>query len=94
MAKKSRKTKYFYKGKLDWDERSSAGRYVRDNCKALKKYKRGDTESHELFFNLVQHLLEYEPERRLTAKEALSHPFFFGMVSHSSTKRHSHSKSR
>lgn len=31
-----RKTKYFYKGKLDWDERSSAGRYVRENCKALK----------------------------------------------------------
>jgi len=31
-----RKTKYFYKGKLDWDDRSSAGRYVRDNCKALK----------------------------------------------------------
>ena len=31
-----RKTKYFYKGKLDWDERSSAGRYVRENCKALR----------------------------------------------------------
>ena len=31
----ARKTKYFYRGKLDWDERSSAGRYVRDNCKAL-----------------------------------------------------------
>lgn len=28
--------KYFYKGKLDWDERSSAGRYVKENCKALK----------------------------------------------------------
>ena len=31
-----RKTKYFYKGKLDWDERCSAGRYVKENCKALK----------------------------------------------------------
>ena len=31
-----RKTKYFYKGLLDWDDRSSAGRYVRDNCKPLK----------------------------------------------------------
>ena len=30
-----RKTKYFYKGRLDWDDRSSAGRYVRDNCKPL-----------------------------------------------------------
>ncbi|XP_068706963.1 dual specificity protein kinase CLK2-like [Montipora foliosa] len=95
MVKKSRKTKYFYKGKLDWDERSSAGRYVRENCKALKKYKRGDGESHELFFNLVEHLLEYEPEKRLTSREAMIHPFFYGMsVPCSSTNRHSHSKSR
>lgn len=36
MAKKTRKTKYFYHGKLDWDERSSAGRYVRENCKPLR----------------------------------------------------------
>lgn len=34
MAKKTR-TKYFYHGKLDWDEKSSAGRYVRENCKPL-----------------------------------------------------------
>lgn len=95
MVKKSRKTKYFYRGKLDWDERSSAGRYVRENCKALKKYKRGDGESHELFFNLLEHLLEYEPEKRLTAREAMSHPFFYGMsVPCFSSSRHSHSKSR
>jgi len=35
MAKRTRKTKYFYRGRLDWDERSSAGRYVRENCKPL-----------------------------------------------------------
>lgn len=34
MARKT-KTKYFYHGKLDWDEKSSAGRYVRENCKPL-----------------------------------------------------------
>ncbi|VEN44408.1 unnamed protein product [Callosobruchus maculatus] len=34
MARKT-KTKYFYRGKLEWDEKSSAGRYVRDNCKPL-----------------------------------------------------------
>lgn len=34
MARKT-KTKYFYHGKLDWDDKSSAGRYVRDNCKPL-----------------------------------------------------------
>ena len=38
MIKKSRKTKYFYHGRLDWDERSSSGRYVRDTCQPLKKY--------------------------------------------------------
>lgn len=34
MARKTR-TKYFYHSKLDWDEKSSAGRYVRENCKPL-----------------------------------------------------------
>ena len=34
MARKT-KTKYFYHGKLDWDDKSSAGRYVRENCKPL-----------------------------------------------------------
>jgi len=30
-----RKTKYFHHGRLDWDERSSAGRYVKENCRTL-----------------------------------------------------------
>lgn len=34
MARKT-KTKYFYHGQLDWDDKSSAGRYVRENCKPL-----------------------------------------------------------
>lgn len=34
MARKT-KTKYFYHGKLSWDEKTSSGRYVRDNCKPL-----------------------------------------------------------
>ena len=29
------KTKYFSGGRLLWDENSSAGKYVRDNCKPL-----------------------------------------------------------
>lgn len=32
----SRKNKYFYRDRLDWDEQSSAGRYVREHCKPLK----------------------------------------------------------
>lgn len=30
------RTKYFYHGRLDWDEKSSAGRYVRETCKPLR----------------------------------------------------------
>ncbi|KAH8026847.1 hypothetical protein HPB51_025814 [Rhipicephalus microplus] len=30
------RTKYFYHGRLDWDEKSSAGRYVKENCKPLQ----------------------------------------------------------
>lgn len=63
-------------------------------CCFHQKYKRGDGETHELFFNLIEHLLEYEPDRRLSAKEAICHPFFYGMIIHSSVNRHSHSKSR
>lgn len=43
-----RKQKYFYRGRLDWDESSSAGKYVRENCKPLRvrrvdaKWKRNE----------------------------------------------------
>ena len=30
------KTKYFQGGRLLWDEHSSAGKYVRENCKPIK----------------------------------------------------------
>ena len=35
MIKRSKKQKYFRHGRLDWDEHSSGGKYVRDNCKPL-----------------------------------------------------------
>jgi CDC-like kinase len=60
MGRKT-KTKYFYHGRLDWDEKSSAGRYVRENCKPLKRYQVSDEEDHVLLFDLIQRMLEYEP---------------------------------
>ena len=30
------KTKYFNNGKLIWEENTSAGKYVRENCKVIK----------------------------------------------------------
>ena len=32
----SRKTKYFWHGKLDWDPDSPDGKYVREHCRRLK----------------------------------------------------------
>jgi len=96
MGKKTKKQKYFYKGVLDWDERSSAGRYVRENCKPLRKYMLSPGDPiHQHFFDLLKKLLDYNPERRLAAAEALEHPFFDSLErSLRSNRSHSHSTSR
>jgi len=60
------KTKYFYHGKLDWDEKSSAGRYVRDHCKPLFLCQLSDSEDHCELFSLIKKMLEYEPSSRIT----------------------------
>ncbi|KAJ8893844.1 hypothetical protein PR048_006445 [Dryococelus australis] len=75
MARKT-KTKYFYHGKLDWDEKSSAGRYVRENCKPLHRYQSSEDQEHRHLFDLVSRMLEYEPTSRITLSDALRHPFF------------------
>ncbi|XP_044007848.1 dual specificity protein kinase CLK2 isoform X2 [Aphidius gifuensis] len=75
MARKT-KTKYFYHGKLNWDDKSSAGRYVRDNCKPLNRYLLSEEEEHKQLFDLIQCMLKYEPSQRITLKDALLHPFF------------------
>ncbi|TMS11422.1 Dual specificity protein kinase CLK2 [Larimichthys crocea] len=36
MIQKSRKQKYFHRGRLDWNECSKAGRYVNAKCKPLR----------------------------------------------------------
>ena len=36
FVRDTRKTKYFWHGKLDWDPESPDGRYVRVHCKKLK----------------------------------------------------------
>nr|XP_012148516.1 PREDICTED: serine/threonine-protein kinase Doa isoform X1 [Megachile rotundata] len=81
MARKT-KTKYFYHGKLDWDEKSSAGRYVRDNCKPLHRCMLSDDEEHRQLFDLIQKMLEYEPSQRIVLKDALAHPFFDALPAH------------
>lgn len=66
MFNRKTKTKYFYHGKLDWDEKSSAGRYVRDHCKPLHRYMQSDIVEHLQLFELIKKMLEYEPSQRIT----------------------------
>ncbi|XP_075976358.1 uncharacterized protein LOC142976725 isoform X2 [Anticarsia gemmatalis] len=81
MARKTR-TKYFYHGKLDWDEKSSAGRYVRENCKPLLRYLQSTGEESRQLFELIARMLEYEPSQRITLRDALKHPFFNKLPPH------------
>ncbi|XP_063148330.1 dual specificity protein kinase CLK4 isoform X3 [Candoia aspera] len=75
MIKKSRKC-YFHHNQLDWDEHSSAGRYVRRRCKPLKEFMHCHDKDHESFFDLICKMLEYDPAKRITLDEALEHHFF------------------
>ncbi|KAK7469937.1 hypothetical protein BaRGS_00036041 [Batillaria attramentaria] len=75
MAKKT-KTNFFYHGRLDWDPLTPAGRYVRENCKPLYHYLVDKDPAHVDLLDLVEKMLEYTPEQRITLREALRHPFF------------------
>ena len=78
MAARSQ-LKYFSHGRLDWDESSSNGRYVRKNCRPLRRYiprETRDKDGWDQMFDLINKMLIYEPSRRLTLPEALRHPFF------------------
>lgn len=81
MARKTR-TKYFRYGKLDWDEKSSAARYVRDNCKPLHSCVMADKAEHLQLFDLIRKMLEYDPVNRINLDQALRHPFFAKLPTH------------
>ncbi|XP_019109461.1 dual specificity protein kinase CLK2 isoform X1 [Larimichthys crocea] len=76
MIQKSRKQKYFHRGRLDWNECSKAGRYVNAKCKPLRKYLLSHGTEHHHFFYLLERMLEYEPSKRIALSSALCHPFF------------------
>ncbi|XP_052900133.1 uncharacterized protein LOC128306614 [Anopheles moucheti] len=75
MARQT-KTRYFHYGKLDWDEKSTNGRYVNSSCKPLHRFVHSDKPEHLQLFDLIRKMLEYEPTKRITLDKALRHPFF------------------
>ncbi|XP_055998380.1 cyclin-dependent kinase-like 5 isoform X3 [Ostrea edulis] len=75
MMKKT-KTNFFWHGRLDWDPTSSAGRYVRENCRPLYHYLRDKGSEHRQCLELIEMMLDYIPNERVTLKEAMKHPFF------------------
>uniref|UniRef100_UPI0037E94F4E dual specificity protein kinase CLK2-like n=1 Tax=Semicossyphus pulcher TaxID=241346 RepID=UPI0037E94F4E len=76
MIQRSRKQKYFHRGRLDWNDSSKAGRYVKAKCKPLSKYLLSHGTEHHHFFNLLEKMMEYEPLKRISLPSALCHPFF------------------
>ncbi|XP_063949118.1 serine/threonine-protein kinase AFC2 isoform X3 [Daucus carota subsp. sativus] len=73
--------KYVRKSRLDWPD----GAASRDSIKAVLKLPRLQNlimqhvdHSGGDFIHLLQGLLRYDPSERLTAREALRHPFFTG----------------
>ncbi|XP_057827876.2 serine/threonine-protein kinase AFC2 isoform X3 [Cryptomeria japonica] len=82
MLKKadSRSAKYFRHGtRLDWPEAAAS----RDSIRAVRKLQKlGNLimqhvdHSGGLLIDLLKNLLKFEPSERLTAREALRHPFF------------------
>lgn len=70
------KTKYFNRqGSLMWDENSTAGQFVRRSCRPLKHYMINNTREELELFDLIDLMLIYDQDDRITCSEALRHPF-------------------
>ncbi|KAG7269916.1 hypothetical protein CRUP_032073 [Coryphaenoides rupestris] len=60
LLSKTRKRRYVDRERLDWDENSSSGRYVRKHCKPLKQYMQSKSVEHQQLFDLIGSMLEYD----------------------------------
>ncbi|CAG0913099.1 unnamed protein product [Notodromas monacha] len=70
-------TSYFHRnGTLDWDSRSSAGRFVKEHCKPLGRYKIHNDEDTKHLFELISSMLVYDPKDRTSLLKARQHIFF------------------
>ncbi|KAL4880899.1 kinase-like domain-containing protein [Aspergillus karnatakaensis] len=70
--------KYFNRNKLDYpnEETTRASRkYVRA-MKQLTEFMPTNSKFYRLFLDLLQRIFVYDPKQRITAKDALKHPWF------------------
>ncbi|KAL3650841.1 Serine/threonine-protein kinase afc3 [Castilleja foliolosa] len=83
MARRSNRgaEKYFRRSRLNWPE----GALSRDSIRAVRKLdylknivSRHADASRYALVNLLHSLLKFDPSERLTARQALEHPFFKG----------------
>ncbi|XP_047210046.1 dual specificity protein kinase CLK4-like isoform X1 [Girardinichthys multiradiatus] len=89
LLEKTKKRRYVHRNRLDWDVHSSAGRYVRKHCKPLKHYIVSRSEDHQLLFDLIENMMEYDPAKRLSLEQALRHPFFNCYYKNTSSRKSS-----
>lgn len=77
LIKKTPKTKYFWRGRLDWDDRGDPGQYVKRQCRPLKENlgPNPDKDNRQMY-DIMELMLEYNPEQRMTAEDVLKHGFF------------------
>jgi CDC-like kinase len=80
IVRRSRST-LFNQGRLTWDWNSQGARYANQHCRPLPQYRRHDRSSaigmeESAMLDMVARMLEYDPDRRITLKDAIKHPFF------------------
>ncbi|PWN42491.1 kinase-like protein [Ceraceosorus guamensis] len=72
---------FFHNQRLNWPNKETtpqSRRYMK-RMKRLQEIVSGPVgykKHNDMFLNLLQRLLEYDPERRITVAEALKHPYF------------------
>ncbi|XP_076024898.1 dual specificity protein kinase CLK4-like [Genypterus blacodes] len=79
LLKQTSKQDYVHEERLNWDEQSSSGSYIKDHCRPLKECVHRKSEEEQQLFDLLVCMLEYDVCRRITLEEALWHPFFSPM---------------
>ncbi|KAL4970262.1 putative protein kinase (Lkh1) [Aspergillus stella-maris] len=71
-------SKYFLRNKLDYpnDETTRASKKYVQAMKRLTAFLPTNTKFYRLFLDLLQRIFVYDPKQRITAKDALKHPWF------------------